>query len=133
MTLDGPDFSIVFSRALGRVIVHVHGALDWNTAHQLKHRLIDVIDGQGNRDLVLDLKGMTSIDSGGIAVLVDALKRLQKRGGDLVLSGPTATVAAALEAVGLDKVFDITPAWSHPSNGEVRNNVSGRVAWGRPG
>ncbi|MFN2505070.1 MAG: STAS domain-containing protein [Acidimicrobiales bacterium] len=133
MTLDGADFSIVFSRALGRVIVHVHGALDWNTAHQLKHRLIDVIDGQGNRDLVLDLKGMTSIDSGGIAVLVDALKRLQKRGGDLVLSGPTATVAAALEAVGLDKVFDITPAWSHPSNGEVRNNVSGRVAWGRPG
>lgn len=133
MKPDGPDFSIVFSRALGKVIVHVHGALDWNTAHQLKHRLVDVIDGQGNRNLVLDLKGMTSVDSGGIAVLVDAFRRMQKRGGELVLSGLTTNVTHALEAVGLEKVFVITPAWAHPSNGEARTDLSGSVAWGRHG
>ncbi len=78
MTLDGTNFSVRFSRALGKVIVHIHGALDGDTAHQLKDRLVDAIDGQGNLQLVLDLRRVTLIDSAGFAGLVDALKRMQK-------------------------------------------------------
>ena len=45
------------------------------------------IDGQGNRHLIIDLRAMTYIDAAAIAVLVDALKRMEQYGGDLVLSG----------------------------------------------
>lgn len=117
MTLDSLDFSLVFRRALGKVIVHIHGALDGGTAHELHERLVDVIDGQGNLHLVLDLRAMTLIDSVGFSVLVDALKRMQKTGGQLVLSGATSAVADAFGDADLQEVFVMTPAWAHPAHG----------------
>ncbi len=126
MAPDRTGFSLVFSRALGSVIVHIHGALDATTAPELKDRLVDVIDGQGNRQLVLDLRRTTRIDSNGFSVLVDALHRQRKRGGDLVVSGPTSDVAEAFVAAGLDKVFVITPAWTHPAHGSASAKVRRR-------
>ncbi len=123
MALDPLEFSLVFSRALGKVIVHVHGALDSKSAYELKDRLVDMIDGQGNRQLVLDLRRTTRIDSTGFSVLLDALHRQKKRGGEFVLSGPPRDVAQAFVAAGLDKVFVITPQWSHPANGRAGAEV----------
>ncbi|MDQ6725296.1 MAG: STAS domain-containing protein [Actinomycetota bacterium] len=122
---DDSDFSLAFSRARGKVVVDIHGPLDAGNARELKDRLVDVIDGQGNRQLVLDLARTTRIDSAGLSVLVDALKRMQKTGGRIVLSGPTCQVARALAVAGLDKVFTITPSWTHPARG-------GRTHLGRP-
>lgn len=134
LTTDSRGFSLVFSRAFGNVIVHIHGALDAHSAPELKDRLVDVIDGQGNRQVVLDLREMTSIDCAGFAVLIDALKRMQRIGGDLVLSGPTKEVARAFDAADLDKVFVITPAWAHPTHGDGRSTQQRRLsAWGQSG
>lgn len=95
----------------------VSGSLDVDTAPELRHRLTDLIDGQGNRQLVIELHGLTSIDRAGIAVLVDALKRLQRNAGSLVLSGPPDAVVTALVAAGVEKAFATTPAWAHPTQG----------------
>lgn len=116
---NGSGFSLVFSRALGNVVVHVHGALDANTAPALEARLLDVIDGQGNRQVVLDLRKMTDVDAAGLFVLADALKRMDDYGGELLLSGPTACVEEQLRAFGLDKTFGITPEWMHPARGGI--------------
>jgi anti-anti-sigma factor len=113
------EFSIVFSRALGKVIVHVHGALDASTASGLKARLVDVIDNQGNRQVVLDLRRTTAIDAAGVSVLTDAMKRMTNHGGQLLLSGPIPAVEGQLRAVGLDDAFGITPEWSHPARGGI--------------
>jgi anti-sigma B factor antagonist len=130
---DAINFSLAFSRARGKVVVDIYGALDAETAPELKDRLVDVIDGQGNRQLVLDLARTTHIDSSGISVLVDALKRMQRTGGELVLSGPTSQVSRALALAGLDKVFVITPAWAHPARGGNRTNLGRPAGWGRRG
>ena len=117
--LDGSAFSLVFSRALGKVVVHVHGALDANTAPALKAGLVDIIDGQGNRRVVLDLRDMAAVDAAGLAVLADALKRMDDCGGELLLSGPTGSVEEQLRAVGLEETFGITPEWTHPARGGI--------------
>lgn len=109
---------------MGRVVVTVEGALDGNTAPELGHRLLDVIEGQGNRQLVLELQGMTSIDRAGVSVLVDALKRLQRNAGTLVLSGPGPDIVDTLVAAGVDKAFAITRAWAHPTFGDGREHHS---------
>lgn len=114
---DSPDFALVFSRAFGKVVVHVHGPLDASTAPGLKARLVDIIDGQGNRQVVLDLRGMTEVDADGLFVLADALKRMDECGGELLLSGPNRAVEGQLRAVGLEKTFGITPEWTHPARG----------------
>ncbi|MGI8808481.1 MAG: STAS domain-containing protein [Acidimicrobiales bacterium] len=133
MHAHGSKFSLVFGRALGQVIVSIHGHVDADTSVELRHRLVDLIDGQGNRHVVLDLSRMTCIDSTGLAVFVDAHKRMQKRAGTLVFSGPQPAVAAAFGSTGLDKVFTVTPIWSHPANGYGPTTLGTRARWGRSG
>ena len=126
---DRPGFSLVFSRALGKVVVHIQGALDSQTAPRLEARLVDIIDNQGNRQVVLDLGKMTSIDAAGLFVLADALKRMDDYGGELLLSGPTPAVDEQLRAVGLEETFGITPEWTHPARG----GISARHRWQHDG
>jgi anti-sigma B factor antagonist len=116
---DGSRFSLVFSRALGKVIVHVHGALDSASAAGLNARLVDIIDNQGNRQVVLDLRRLTSVDAAGLFVLADALKRMADYGGELLLSGPTRAVEEQLRAIGLNETYGITPEWTHPARGGI--------------
>ena len=117
--VDSSGFSLVFSRALGKVVVHVHGPLDANTAPALKARLVDIIDDQGNRQVVLELRKMAGVDVAGLMVLADALKRMEDYGGELLLSGATASVQEQLRAVGLEKTLAITPEWTHPARGGI--------------
>ncbi len=118
MLSNGSRLSLVFGRSLGRVIVEVNGPLDADTAGQLRHRLTDLIDGQGNRHVVLDLRGTTVVDATGLSVLIHAHKRVQMNAGQLVMSGASPEVLRVLEVAGLDKVFCLTPSWMHPAHGD---------------
>jgi len=122
LIVDASNFSLVFSRALGKVVVHVHGPLDANTGRALKARLVDIIDGQGNRHVVLDLHDTTAVDAAGLEVLADALQRMEDCDGELLLSGPTASVMQQLRAAGLDRTLGITPEWTHPARGGTGAN-----------
>ena len=119
---DGSRFSLVFSRALGKVVVHVHGPLDADTAPALKARLVDIVDDQGNRQVVLDLRKMTGVDAAGLLVVADALKRMDGYGGELLLSGPSRSVEEQLRAVGLEETFGVTPEGTHPARGGIGAN-----------
>ena len=116
---DDSGFSLVFRRALGKVVVHVRGALDTNTAPALRARLVDIIDNQGNRQVVVDLRKTTCVDAAGLSVLADALKRMDAYGGELLLSGPAGRIEERLRAVGPEENFSITPEWTHPARGGV--------------
>jgi len=106
--------SLAFSRALGKVVVHVGGPLDARTGPELEHRMDDLIDGQGNRQLVVDLAATTFVDAAGLSVLVHALERVREAGGDLTLTGVAADVSRVLEAAGLDRLFPASPGWAPP-------------------
>ena len=117
MSSNGATFSLVFGRAYGAVVVDVHGALDGDTAGQLRDRLVDLIDGQGNRHLVMNLLETTGVDGTAMAVLLDAHTRIQNNDGTLVLSGASPGLLRAIEDAGLGKVFTVRPAWAHPAHG----------------
>jgi anti-anti-sigma factor len=131
--LVGSYLSLVFSHVLGRLVIDIHGPLDASTAHELGGRLVDVIEAQGHRQLVLDVRGMTHIDGAGFAVLVDALKRIRRNGGELVLSGPTREMTQAFRDAGLDQAFVMTPAWTHPARGRPATSRHRPASWGQPG
>jgi anti-sigma B factor antagonist len=104
------DLSLTFARLDGQVLVKIAGELDGYTAGQLSDALCDVIQGQGNRSLILDLADMTFIDSNGLNVLVRALQWTGERGGTITLAGPRPQAAKVFEIVGFDKVFSIAVA-----------------------
>jgi anti-anti-sigma factor len=121
LMLPGPEFSLAFSRAFGKVVVHIHGSLDSRSAPVLRDRLVDIVDGQGNRQVILDLRSMTAVDVAGLLVVGDAVMRMRECGGELVLSGPTAEVAAQLRPAGLAEAVLMTPEWTHPAGRAVRS------------
>ena len=81
------EFSLGSTFRFGAVVVTVRGDLDVATAPRLDSFLSDLIEVQGTPCLVVDLEGLTFIDSAGIYTLVQALEHVRGRGGHLALEG----------------------------------------------
>jgi len=103
-----PPLSLRFSRNDGHVVIEVAGELDIATAPLLHERLADIIEAQGNLAVVLDLAGLTFIDSSGLTALVTAHKRLAAHGGRLNLTRPCPATRRAIEITGLHRVLTVT-------------------------
>lgn len=85
------------SRALGRIVVSPYGALDAEFAEHLQAILSDLIEGQGNLEVVIDAMQVASIDDPAIEVLVEASRRMGERHGTLVISSARPEVVERLE------------------------------------
>lgn len=87
-------------------IVELSGRLVMADAPEARQQLKTIIDaGQGK--LILDLAGVSFMDSSGLSVLISAYKAVQAKGGDLVLLNLTPTVQSLIELTRLQQVFEI--------------------------
>ncbi len=108
-----PDFSVAISRALGMIVVTVHGALSAGSCRPLRSILWDLIDQQGNRNVVVDLRDMTVADGADLELFVDASHRVRAGGGHLTLSGPCPATSEAFARAGLTDGVDLEPSGFH--------------------
>lgn len=90
----------------GPTVVHVGGEIDVYTAPALRRELDEQINA-GCRDLVVDLRNVTFMDSTGLGVLVGRLKLIRAQGGIMRVFGATERVLKVFTITGLDRVFDI--------------------------
>lgn len=88
-----------------RVVVTVRGELDAATVPQLRASFAELVDEQQVLCLVVDVGGLTFIDSAGVHALVEASETLRRRGGELALSGVTAGTFKVLDVCGLGSVL----------------------------
>jgi len=91
-----------------RAVLRVVGEVDVNTAPQLRDDLAALIAAD-IVDIVVDLTGVTFIDSTGAGVLVAALKKVQARDGRLELVIEHAKVLRLFRIAALTRVFTIHP------------------------
>jgi anti-sigma B factor antagonist len=82
----------------------VTGEVDVYEAPRLRAALFALLD-EGPDRVVIDCSGMRFIDSAGLAVFVDAQRRLQPRGGTLVLRGLRSATRRIFEITALEDVF----------------------------
>jgi anti-sigma B factor antagonist len=87
-------------------VIAVAGEIDVATAPQLRECLHRVI-AQGQTTVILDLLGVTFLDSTALGVLVGALKRCRELGGELHVVVADARIMKIFEITGLTKVFPI--------------------------
>jgi anti-sigma B factor antagonist len=99
------EFSLGFHRRGESVVVEVRGDVDAATANRLAARLHDVVAGQGNLSVVVDVGEMTFIDSQGLHALVQAWREARTRGGALRIERASASTARLLEITGLDRLL----------------------------
>lgn len=82
-------------------LVEVAGELDLHCAPQLRAELSRVIEANVPPKIVVDLAGVTFLDSTGVGVLVGALKRARAAGGSLHFCNPQPRVCRVFEITGL--------------------------------
>lgn len=88
----------------GATVVRCVGEIDIATAPYLRERLQQLqIDGPA--DLVLDLDGVSFIDSVGLGALIGAHKRARVLQGTLTIVCTSRPVLRVLTATALDRVF----------------------------
>lgn len=87
-----PNVSVVVGRAPGSVVVGVGGLLDAAGADLLGLVLTDLIDGQGNASVAVDL-AEASVEPAAVRMLMGAARQAEERGSRFVLNDPPATVA----------------------------------------
>jgi anti-sigma B factor antagonist len=87
-------------------VIAVSGEIDVATAPQLRECLHRVI-AEGNSTIVLDLLGVTFLDSTALGVLVGALKRCREMGGELHVVIADPRIVKIFEITGLTNVFTI--------------------------
>ncbi len=90
----------------GGIALTVVGEVDMYTAPELRERLAAAIE-EGDGPLMVDLSGTTFVDSTALGVLVEASKRLSKRGGRLALVSDDPNVGKVFEITGLDRLFPV--------------------------
>ncbi len=111
--LRGSPWLLTISRTLGAVVVTVDGSLDTRTAAVLGDALSDLIDGQGNLLVVVDVRRMVVADPEALQVLIDARRSLESREGRFLLAAPSPATALVLRAGGLGAVIELHPERRH--------------------
>ncbi|MDQ3896954.1 MAG: STAS domain-containing protein [Actinomycetota bacterium] len=85
----------------------MRGEVDRQSSDVLRRLLLDVVEGQGNLSVALDLSEMTFIDSSGLSMFLEMHGRAVERGGSFVLQNPRPSASRMFEIVGLNRILEI--------------------------
>jgi anti-anti-sigma factor len=130
---DLEPFAVEVQRRAHVTIVQPHGELDVATVDTLRSTLDAAIaetphaalNGfETGARLVLDLRGLCFIDSGGLHLLVALDERAQRDGFQLTLLAPAAPLDRAIQLCGLDQVLPFA-APDDAVNSEPAKSASG--------
>jgi anti-sigma B factor antagonist len=91
------------------VRVSLSGEVDMYTSAEIRERLA-ALYADGWQRIVIDMSGVTFLDSAGLAVLVAALRRAERRGATLMIEDARPNVSRILELTHLTAAFGLGPA-----------------------
>lgn len=100
------SFDVTVETLHGIPVVSVSGEIDVATAPTLRDRLQEQV-AEGHSTIVVDLLGVSFLDSTALGVLVGCLKRCRDQGGDLRLVAVEPRIIKVFEITGLNEVFTI--------------------------
>lgn len=89
-------------------VLKLVGELDLHESNSVREKLDSLINEKEPKILV-DLSRLSYIDSSGIAIFIDAMRRVKGYGGKLIFFGLHDTVRNIFEVARLDQVFTIFP------------------------
>ena len=97
---------LVVENRSGHVLVRALGELDLSSAPNLTSAAEDAF-ADGYRLLLLDLSGVTFMDSTGISAVLSVDREAQGREASAAIIAPSENALRVLEMLGVDKVLKI--------------------------
>lgn len=89
-------------------VLALEGEIDLHEATQIKEHMQPLLSAKPPQVLV-DLGGVSYIDSSGLALFIEAMQRVQAYGGKFALCNLRPSVQSIFEIARLDQVFRIFP------------------------
>jgi anti-sigma B factor antagonist len=103
-----PKASNVTALPINGDVFPLEGEIDLHISPAVANSLQDIIARKPAR-LLVDLSRVSYVDSSGLAVLIDAMQKVQKYGGKFGVVGMQESVRSIFEMARLDQVFRIFP------------------------
>jgi anti-sigma B factor antagonist len=88
----------------GMRVLDVRGEIDVYTAPQFKEAVNDVLES-GQKHLLINMAGVTYMDSSGFGALLSATKRLRPQGGSVTLIKCNSAIDRILRITKLNTIF----------------------------
>lgn len=98
----------------GGVVVILRGEVDLRNSPRARKLLLDHV--ARSERVVVDLSGVSYLDSSGLASLVEALQAARRRQGRLSLAAVSEAAERVLHLARLDKVFALYPSVAEALN-----------------
>jgi anti-sigma B factor antagonist len=89
-------------------VIPLEGEIDLHISPRITTTLNAALNAKP-RNLVIDMGNVSYIDSSGLAVLIEAMQKVEKYGGKFALAGLQENVKPIFEIARLDQVFRIYP------------------------
>ena len=95
-----------FEKTADYVICRAVGELDGASASRLR----DVMTSQPAPDrLVIDLSGVSFVDSAGLGALIGGIRRTREASGEVAISVSGSGVTRVLQTAGFDRIVPVEP------------------------
>jgi anti-anti-sigma factor len=92
-------------------LVTVTGSLNAAIVDSFRNQFGAWFQGQpGVKQVVVDLGGVSFMDSSGLGALIGIFKRVAERGGDMTLARPQPNVKTVLEITRTNRILRLVPS-----------------------
>ncbi len=99
------NISTAFSA--GRLTIYLSGELDHHQARDTMRRIEELLDEYLPRDCVLELSGLSFMDSSGIAVIVRTSRRMKELRGRVWIENPGKQALRVIDAAGIERLVPV--------------------------
>ena len=105
-TCDFMDLDVESTLRDGATVLFLRGEIDVYTAPRLRQSIVDLVEA-GTPHIVVDMSRVDFLDSTGLGVLVEGLKRIRSREGTLSIIATQEKILKIFDITGLNKAFPI--------------------------
>lgn len=93
--------------AAGRLTIYLAGELDHHEARGAIRSIDELLDEYLPRDCVLDMSGLSFMDSSGIALIIRMGRRMKNLGGRAWIENPAKQPLRVIDASGIDRLVPV--------------------------
>lgn len=90
-----------------KVVIYLKGRLDVGVAGDIEEKLMELIESEHIRYMVLNMEAVEYMSSSGFRVSIALLRRLKDEGGSLKISNLKQAVKRIFEVIELTTLFEI--------------------------
>ena len=93
--------------AAGRLTIYLAGELDHHEARGAIRSIDELLDEYLPRDCVLDMSGLSFMDSSGNALIIRMSRRMKNLGGRVWIENPAKQPLRVIDASGIDRLVPV--------------------------